>query len=154
MVGTGAHSCEERPRERVLFSLEKALGGHLIAAPQYIWGGCREYGGRLFTDLCDRRKRDHGHKLIQVRFWLGVRKNIHCKEDKHRSGFPRVALGFWDLWSFSRPTGQSLSSVVWIHCGPALSRRLDCKLPKVPSGLNESMIYDGNTEESLKVLVI
>jgi len=66
-------SHEERPRELVLFSLEKRrLQGDLIAAFQYLKGAYRKDGNRLLA-CCDRTK-GNDFKLKEGRFRLGIRK--------------------------------------------------------------------------------
>ena len=57
-------SHEERLRELALFSLEKKrLQGDLIVAFQYLKGGYKEDGGRIFIRIRGDRMRGEGFKV-------------------------------------------------------------------------------------------
>ncbi|KAK4827820.1 hypothetical protein QYF61_021904 [Mycteria americana] len=70
-------SCEERPRELWLFSLEKRrLRGVIIAAFQYLKGACRKDGERLFTRAGSHRTGGKSFKLKEDRFRLDIKKTF------------------------------------------------------------------------------
>jgi len=70
-------SYEDRLRELGLLSLEKRRHwGDLRADFQYLNGGYRKAGERLFTRACSDRTRGNGFKLKEGRFRLAIRKKF------------------------------------------------------------------------------
>ena len=73
---------QERLIELALFSLEKRrLWGNLRMAFQYLRGGCKKEGDRLFSRICCERTRGKGFNLKEGRFKLDIRKkNVYYKD--------------------------------------------------------------------------
>ena len=70
-------SCEEWLRDLVLFSLRKRkLRTNPISAYNYLKGGCKEDGVRLFSVVHSARTRGSGYKMEHKRLHLNTRKHF------------------------------------------------------------------------------
>jgi len=107
-------SYEERLRELGLFSLEKRrLQGDLIEAIQYIKGGYKHDGERLFTKACSDRIRGSGFKLKEGRSRLDIRKKFFTgRVMRHWHRLPREAVAAPSLAVFKARLDGALSNLV------------------------------------------
>ncbi|KAK4825142.1 LOW QUALITY PROTEIN: hypothetical protein QYF61_024122 [Mycteria americana] len=107
-------SCEDRPRELGLFSLEKRrLWRHLIAVFQSLKGAYKKDGDKLFSRVCCDRTRSNGFKLNKGRFRLDIRKkSFTMRVVKHWNRLPREVVDAPSLETFKARLDVALSNPI------------------------------------------
>ena len=128
-------SCEDRLRELRLFSLQKRrLQVDLIVAFQYLKGGYKKEGHRLFSGFCHNRTRGNGFKLKEGTFRLDKffrKKNLQVV--RHWNRLPSVVVDASSLETLKMKLDKALGSLIScgvpIHCREVWLNGLQRSLP-------------------------
>jgi len=102
---------KDRLRELGLFSLEKRrIRGDLLLACQYLKGGYKKEGNKLYSRMCCDRAWGNGFKLKDQRFRLDVKEKVFIRVVRHWNRLPREMVDASSLETFKVRLDRALST--------------------------------------------
>ena len=105
---------KSRTKTLQLFNLEKRrLRGDLRTACQYLKGGYKREGNRLFSKVCCDRTKGNGSKLKEGRIRLDIRKKFFTiKVVRHWNRLPREVVDALSLETLKVGLDVALGSLM------------------------------------------